>query len=76
MDFDGLKKLGVVLKRAKYFITCKGKYMPRISIDNTGVIIGAIRDKGLPAPVESYEQTSLFTEVTREDRVKCLTGQI
>lgn len=76
LDFDGLKKLGVVLKRAKYFITCKGKYMPRISIDNTGVIIGAIRDKGLPAPVESYEQTSLFTEVTREDRVKCLTGQI
>lgn len=76
LDFDGLKSLGVVLKRAKYFITCKGKYMPRISIDNTGVIIGAIRDKGLPAPVESYEQTSLFTEVTREDRVKCLTGQI
>lgn len=25
LDFDGLKKLGVVLKRAKYFITCKGK---------------------------------------------------
>lgn len=26
LDFDNLKKLGVVLKRAKYFITCKGKY--------------------------------------------------
>ncbi len=25
LDFDGLKKLGVVLKRAKYFITCGGK---------------------------------------------------
>ncbi len=27
LDFDDLKKLGVVLKRAKYFITCKGKHM-------------------------------------------------
>ena len=24
-DFDGLKKIGVVLKRAQYFITCSGK---------------------------------------------------
>jgi putative DNA modification/repair radical SAM protein len=27
LDFDALKRLGVVLKRAAYFITCKGKYM-------------------------------------------------
>lgn len=26
LDFAALKKLGVVLKRAQYFITCKGKY--------------------------------------------------
>jgi len=26
IDFLGLKKLGVVLKRAKYFITCNGRY--------------------------------------------------
>jgi len=26
LDFPDLKKLGVVLKRAQYFITCKGKY--------------------------------------------------
>lgn len=26
IDFDNLKKLGVVYKRAKYFITCNGKY--------------------------------------------------
>ncbi len=25
LDFDGLRKLGVVLKRARYFITCRGK---------------------------------------------------
>ncbi len=26
LDFDDLKKIGVILKRAIYFITCKGKY--------------------------------------------------
>jgi predicted DNA-binding helix-hairpin-helix protein len=26
IDFLGLKKLGVVLKRANYFITCNGRY--------------------------------------------------
>lgn len=31
IDFKDLKKIGVVLKRAKYFITCKGKYF----IDNS-----------------------------------------
>ena len=75
LNFDGLKKLGVVLKRAMYFITCTGKYMPRINIDNTAVIAGVLRDKGLPAPKNSFEQLS-FYDVTREDKVKCLTGQI
>ncbi len=77
LNFDGLKKLGVVLKRAMYFITCAGKYMPRISIDNTAVIAGVLRDKGLPAPKESFEQLSFYnTNVTTEDKIKCLTGQI
>ncbi len=26
VDYDSLKKMGVVLKRARFFITCKGKY--------------------------------------------------
>ena len=33
LDFDGLKKLGIVMKRAQYFITCKGKTAPYIKID-------------------------------------------
>lgn len=33
VDFDGLKKMGVVLKRAQYFITCKGRPMPYVTID-------------------------------------------
>lgn len=33
LDFDALKKIGVVLKRAQYFITCKGKTAPYVTID-------------------------------------------
>ena len=28
-----MKKLGIVMKRAQYFITCKGKAMPYVKID-------------------------------------------
>ncbi|GAB6167802.1 putative DNA modification/repair radical SAM protein [Clostridium carnis] len=34
LTFLDLKTLGVVLKRAKYFITCKGKYYGDVSFDN------------------------------------------
>lgn len=32
IDFTGLKKLDVVLKRAKYFITCSGRYSEGLNI--------------------------------------------
>lgn len=40
LSFDSLKKIGVVLKRAKYFILCDGKYYGDIDIDS-----GKIRNK-------------------------------
>jgi predicted DNA-binding helix-hairpin-helix protein len=30
LDFTHLKKIGVVLKRAKYFITCRGKMYEKV----------------------------------------------
>ena len=33
IDFDGLKRMGVVLKRAAYFITCNGKTMFSLRLD-------------------------------------------
>ena len=33
--FDILKKIGVVLKRAHYFITCNGRMMYRIPIEES-----------------------------------------
>lgn len=78
LDFDGLKKLGVVLKRASYFITCQGKMACRIKTDNPAVLMGILRDRGLPQggyQPEMPEQLSLFAP-TKEDTVKCLTGQL
>lgn len=78
LDFDGLKRLGVVLKRANYFITCQGKSISRICTDNPAVLAGILRDRGLPQggfQPEMPEQLSLFTP-TKEDTVKCLTGQL
>ena len=31
LTFEGLKKLGVVLKRAQYFLTCSGRMLPGLS---------------------------------------------
>lgn len=34
LDFHDLKKLGIVMKRAQYFITCKGKYYGSVAFDD------------------------------------------
>ena len=38
MDFPDLKKMGVVLKRALYFITCKGKMMYDTKIEENYIV--------------------------------------
>ena len=78
LDHEGLKKLGVVLKRASYFITCNGKMQCRLHTDEPAVLAGILRDRGLPQggiQPEIPEQLSLFNP-TKEDAVKCLTGQL
>ena len=76
LDFDALKKLGVVLKRARYFILCNGKSISPLPTDNPAVIAGAVSDRGFsPRELAPPEQLSLFAP-TKEDGVKCLTGQI
>lgn len=44
LNFDDLKRLGVVLKRAKYFITCSGKYFEKLVFEQSALrvrLIGA-----------------------------------
>ena len=35
ITFEDLRKIGVVLKRAQYFITCNGKYYGDVSFDES-----------------------------------------
>ena len=76
LDFAGLKKLGVVLKRAQYFLTCGGKMVEGLHFSPDGVLRGLLLSQG--APQEPVEQLSLFAPKlpTREDVVSCLTGQL
>lgn len=77
IDFSGLKKIGVVLKRAQYFITCKGKIIDGLKITSDRTIRELMSDQN-KLPSYFSEQLSLFTEpfITREDVQQCLTGQI
>ncbi|MBR5537518.1 MAG: putative DNA modification/repair radical SAM protein [Clostridia bacterium] len=74
LDFDGLKKLGVVLKRAKYFILCRGKAAPGIVMTHKAILRALLSDTAL-ASLEQEEQLSLF-DPTMEDVKQCITGQI
>jgi predicted DNA-binding helix-hairpin-helix protein len=74
LDFDGLKKLGVVLKRAKYFILCKGRAAPGIIMTHQAILRALLSDAALES-LHQGEQLSLF-DPTMEDVKQCLTGQI
>lgn len=67
LDFDDLKKLGIVLKRAVYFITCRGRQFYPIKIDEDYITRNMIdfKDKLPPAireVADSYRQLSLFDD--------------
>ena len=47
LDFDGLKKLGVVLKRAKYFVLCRGKAAPGIVMTHQAILRALLSDSAL-----------------------------
>ncbi len=44
LNFESLKKMGIVLKRAKYFITINGRYMDSYILDKD-ILIGRLSDK-------------------------------
>ena len=80
LDFKALKKIGVVLKRAQYFITCGGRMMEGLKFsDRTARFALMSEQTAAQLPGHGPEQLSLFadpTAVSREDVQKCLTGQI
>lgn len=64
LDFCDLKKMGVVLKRALYFITCKGKMMYSVKIEEDYITRHMLEIKeNLPKGIEqvdSFKQLSMF----------------
>lgn len=64
LTFNDLKKMGIVLKRAQYFITCGGKSLVPIKITQSFILANMLGLKdNLPKGMtkdQTYEQLSLF----------------
>lgn len=66
LDFDDLKKIGVVLKRALYFLTCNGKMMYPTKIEEDYITRNLLYVQGkTPSYMQqmTYRQLSLFDDV-------------
>lgn len=63
ITYDGLKKMGIVLKRAKYFILVNGKYFANISMEKD-TIYSAVSEK------KDEIQLSLFEGIDRQLKEK------
>lgn len=73
LTFDDLKKMRVSMKRAKYFITAEGKSYGNIWLRQELITPMLLSENG----VAGFGQISLFDDqVTGEDRIKCLTGEM
>ncbi|ABO49816.1 Radical SAM domain protein [Desulforamulus reducens MI-1] len=77
LSFEDLQKIGVVLKRARYFITCKGRYYGAVPFKEE-----AIKNHLIPAHKKepAYTQLSLFSEPAfgyqLADAQSSITGEI
>lgn len=63
LDYQSLKKAGVVLKRAMYFITCSGKQMYPLKLEADFILRNLLySEKQVPAETVTYRQLSLFDD--------------
>lgn len=85
LTFADLKKIGVVLKRAVYFITCGGRMMVPVRLNEDYIVRGLTEKKErtmFGSDGMTYRQMSLFDdgmfqkEVTAGDRLQAAAGQL
>lgn len=62
LHFEGLKKLGVVLKRAQYFLTCDGKRMEGLQVRSDHLLRHLVALEKPLLTQEAPEQLSLFED--------------
>lgn len=63
LSFEDLKKVGVVLKRAQYFITCNGKTLGQLHLDEAYVTQSLMLNEKLPKDLQDAlygRQMTLF----------------
>ncbi len=85
LDFEALRKIGVVLKRALYFITCNGKMMYRTKLQEDYIVRNITEKKEnlyFDRDGMTYRQISLFDDArfgdipTVADRQQAVFGQL
>lgn len=85
LSFEDLKKIGVVLKRALFFVTCKGKMMYPTRLEEDYIVrnLTAKQDRTrFGDDGMTYTQMSLFDDgifqrkVTEEEKREVVMGQI
>lgn len=85
LTFADLKKIGVVLKRALYFVTCNGRMMYPVKMEEDYIVRNLTGEKErvrFGSDGMSYRQMSLFDDgsftrpVGAEERLQAAVGQL
>ena len=85
LTFEDLKKIGVVLKRAIYFITCSGRMMYPTKLEEDYIVRNLTSEKDrvrFGSDGMSYRQMSLFDDgafqrpVTAQERLLSAVGYV
>lgn len=75
LRLEDLKKLGVVMKRAQYFITVSGRAAVSGRITPETLLLALASEQGMQTMFVQGEQLSLF-DPTITDIAQCLSGQL
>ncbi len=67
LNLEDLKKLGIVLKRARYFITCKGKYYGDVAFDDEKIRKRLLYITLPKNNFDTSEQLSFFDNIYNKD---------
>jgi putative DNA modification/repair radical SAM protein len=85
LTFGDLKKIGVVMKRALYFITCNGRMMYPTKLEENYIVRNLTSDKDrikFGSDGMTYQQVSLFDDSRfslqplYEDKLQVVSGQL
>lgn len=81
LNYDDLKKIGVVLKRAKYFITCKGKFYGLKNMSEISVKNQLVMNNPKKKHISDGEQLTVFSLypnllIPYEESITKITGEL